>query len=101
MAKKENKSKSLERWIGDAACSIREAKDAPKYKDYILPLIFTKRLCDVFNDELKRIVAEVSSHKKAFQLARAEHKLFCALLDESGIAKTHVHQLTFVEELGA
>lgn len=36
--------KSLESWIWDAACSIRGAKDAPKYKDYILPLIFTKRL---------------------------------------------------------
>ena len=47
--------KSLETWIWDAACSIRGAKDAPKYKDYILPLIFTKRLCDVFDDELDRI----------------------------------------------
>ena len=52
-------SKSLESWIWDAACSIRGAKDAPKYKDYILPLIFTKQagyrqqqklLCDVFDD---------------------------------------------------
>ena len=49
------KDKSLEAWIWDAACSIRGAKDAPKYKDYILPLIFAKRLCDVFDDELNRI----------------------------------------------
>ncbi len=69
------KNKSLESWIWDAACSIRGAKDAPKYKDYILPLIFTKRLCDVFDDELNRIAAEVGSRKKAFQLARADHKL--------------------------
>ena len=41
---KPDKSKSLESWIWDAACSIRGAKDAPKFKDYILPLIFTKRL---------------------------------------------------------
>ena len=72
-ARKEDKS--LESWIWDAACSIRGAKDAPKYKDYILPLIFTKRLCDVFDDELNRIAAEVGSRKKAFQLARADHKL--------------------------
>ena len=26
--------KSLESWIWDAACSIRGAKDAPKFKDY-------------------------------------------------------------------
>jgi len=69
------KDKSLESWIWDAACSIRGAKDAPKYKDFILPLIFTKRLCDVFDDELNRIAAEVGSRKKAFQLARADHKL--------------------------
>ncbi|PKY11108.1 DNA methyltransferase [Acidithiobacillus marinus] len=75
MASNNGKDKSLESWIWDAACSIRGAKDAPKYKDYILPLIFTKRLCDVFDDELNRIAAEVGSRQKAFQLARADHKL--------------------------
>jgi len=69
------KDKSLESWIWDAACSIRGAKDAPKYKDYILPLIFTKRLCDVFDDELNRIAAEVGSRQKAFQLVQADPKL--------------------------
>ncbi len=61
---KPEKNKSLESWIWDAACSIRGAKDAPKYKDFILPLIFTKRLCDVFDDELNRIAAEVGSRKR-------------------------------------
>lgn len=28
--------KSLENWIWDAACSIRGAKDAAKYKEFIL-----------------------------------------------------------------
>jgi len=69
---KNNNSKSLESWIWDAACSIRGAKDAPKYKDFILPLIFTKRLCDVFDDEINRIAAEVGSRKKAFQLAKLD-----------------------------
>ena len=75
MANNNGSGKSLESWIWDAACSIRGAKDAPKYKDYILPLIFTKRLCDVFDDELNRIAKEVGSRKKAFQLAKADHKL--------------------------
>ncbi len=66
------KDKSLESWIWDAACSIRGAKDAPKYKDYILPLVFTKRLCDVFDDEINRIAAEVGSRKKAFSLAKMD-----------------------------
>ena len=74
-ASRPEKNKSLESWIWDAACSIRGAKDAPKYKDYILPLIFTKRLCDVFDDEIDRISEKVGSRKKAFQLAKADHKL--------------------------
>ena len=75
MSKSPIKDKSLESWIWDAACSIRGAKDAPKYKDYILPLIFTKRLCDVFDDEINRIAKEVGSRLKAFSLAKADHKL--------------------------
>ncbi len=75
IVKQKEQDKSIESWIWDAACSIRGAKDAPKYKDFILPLIFTKRLCDVFDDELNRIAAEVGSRKKAFQLAKADHKL--------------------------
>jgi len=67
--------KSLESWIWDAACSIRGAKDAAKYKDFILPLIFTKRLCDVFDDELNRIVEEVGSREKAFRLVEHDKKL--------------------------
>ncbi len=74
--------KSLESWIWDAACSIRGAKDAPKFKDYILPLIFTKRLCDVFDDELNRIAQGVGAglvpaqaRAKAFQLVKHDKKL--------------------------
>ncbi|HEY1949714.1 MAG TPA: class I SAM-dependent DNA methyltransferase [Bryobacteraceae bacterium] len=68
--------KSLESWIWDAACSIRGAKDAPKYKEFILPLIFAKRLCDVFDDELNRIAQQVkNSRAKAFQLIKRDKKL--------------------------
>lgn len=67
--------KSLESWIWDAACSIRGAQEAPKFKDFILPLIFTKRLCDVFDDELNRIAQEVGSRGKAFKLVEKDHKL--------------------------
>jgi len=50
MANGNNSEKSLESWIWDAACStIRGAKGAPKYKEFLLPLIFTKRLCNVFD----------------------------------------------------
>ena len=75
MANNGNGDKSLESWIWDAACSIRGAKDAPKYKEYILPLIFAKRLCDVFDDELNRIAKEVGSRAKAFKLVKHDKKL--------------------------
>ena len=68
-------TKSLESWLWDAACSIRGAKDAPKFKDYILPLVFTKRLCDVFDDEINRIAKEVGGRAKAFKLVKADKKL--------------------------
>ena len=44
--------KTLESWLWEAACKIRGEIDAPKYKDYILPLIFLKRISDVFEDEV-------------------------------------------------
>jgi len=75
MATNGNNDKSLESWIWDAACSIRGAKDAPKYKEFILPLIFAKRLCDVFDDEVNRIAKEVGSRAKAFKLVKHDKKL--------------------------
>ena len=76
--KKENngiKEKSLESWLWDAACSIRGAKDAPKFKDFILPLVFVKRLCDVFDDEVDNIAKNVKTRKKAFKLLERDHEL--------------------------
>jgi len=42
---------------------------------FILPLIFTKRLCDVFDDELNRIAEQVGSRAKAFKFVEKDHKL--------------------------
>lgn len=75
MGKSELNGKSLEQWLWDAACSIRGAKEAAKYKDFILPLVFTKRLCDVFDDELNRIAKEVGGRAKAFKLVKRDKKL--------------------------
>ena len=47
---------TLETWLWDAACVIRGATDAPKFKDFILPLIFYKRLSDVFDDEVTNLI---------------------------------------------
>ncbi len=37
-------TKPMEQMLWDAACSIRGEKDASKFKDYLLPLLFLKRL---------------------------------------------------------
>lgn len=68
-------SSSLEQWLWDAACSIRGAVDAPKFKDYILPLIFVKRLSDVFEDEIARLVEEFGDRKTALELVEEDHSL--------------------------
>ena len=75
MAKDNVSDKSLESWLWDAACSIRGAQDAAKYKDFILPLVFAKRLCDVFDDEVDRIARGVGSRAKAFKLVAMDPEL--------------------------
>ena len=70
-----NNNKSLESWIWDAACAIRGVQDAPKYKDFILPLIFVKRLCDVFDDEVQRITDKIGKKEKALKLIEKDRKL--------------------------
>ncbi len=69
------KVKSMESWIWDAACSIHGAVDAPKYKEYILPIVFVKRLCDVFDDEIDRIAEKRKSRTKALQLVERDRTL--------------------------
>jgi len=67
--------KTLETWLWNAACSIRGAVDAPKFKDYILPLVFVKRLSDVFEDEIKRLSEEFGDGKTAWEIVSKDHNL--------------------------
>jgi type I restriction enzyme M protein len=66
---------TLESWLWEAACVIRGPVDAPKFKDYILPLIFLKRLSDVFDDEIARLAADFGDEAKALKLVEQDHKL--------------------------
>src|SRR5680860_1661216 len=66
---------TLEGWLWDAACQIRGSLDAPKYKDYILPLVFLKRLSDVFEDELDTLAEEFGDPAKALTLVEKDHGL--------------------------
>ncbi len=64
----------LETWLWEAACAIRGPVDAPKFKDYILPLIFLKRLSDVFDDELERLNAEYGESQLVLNLLGQERE---------------------------
>jgi type I restriction enzyme M protein len=66
---------TLESWLWDTACSIRGAIDAPKYKEYILPLLFYKRLSDVYADEIDRITREIGDADLARELAAQDRSL--------------------------
>lgn len=66
-------TKSMEQMLWDAACSIRGEKDAPKFKDYLLPMVFLKRLSDVFDDEIARLAEDYGSRETALKIAAADH----------------------------
>jgi type I restriction enzyme M protein len=65
---------TLETWLWDAACAIRGATDAPKFKDFILPLIFYKRLSDVFDDECQQYVDHFGEEELARQFIQEDHR---------------------------
>lgn len=65
---------TLETWLWDAACAIRGATDAPKFKDFILPLVFFKRLSDVFDDEFVSHIAEFGDEETAREVIEADHE---------------------------
>jgi len=67
--------KTLETWLWEAACKIRGEIDAPKYKDYILPLIFLKRLSDVFEDEMMKLSADYGGKDVVEELLKGDHSL--------------------------
>src|SRR5207248_1272859 len=60
-------------WLWDAACVIRGATDAPKFKDFILPLVFFKRLSDVFDDEFAAQVEEFGDETVAREVIEEDH----------------------------
>ena len=68
-------TKPMEQMLWDAACSIRGEKDAPKFKDYLLPILFLKRLSDVFDDEITRLAESYGDHAAALEIAEADHEL--------------------------
>ena len=48
----------LEKYLWGAATSLRGTIDAGDYKQYIFPLLFFKRICDVYDEEYEKALAE-------------------------------------------
>jgi type I restriction enzyme M protein len=68
-------TKPMEQMLWDAACSIRGERDAPKFKDYLLPLLFLKRLSDVFDDEISRLAEDYGDRRTALEIVETDHSL--------------------------
>lgn len=66
--------KGMEGLLWRAACAIRGEKDAPKFKDYLLPLVFIKRLSDVFEDEMERLAVEYGDRVTAETIVEQDFK---------------------------
>lgn len=64
---------ALEQWLWDAACIIRGTTDAPKFKDFILPLVFYKRLSDVYDDEVDGLSAQFGDRATAIEVIAEDH----------------------------
>lgn len=68
-------NKPMEQMLWDAACQVRGEKDAPKFKDYLLPILFIKRLSDVFDDEVQRLSETYGDRATALAVLDADPSL--------------------------
>ena len=87
---------TLENWLWEAACVIRGPIDAPKFKDYILPLIFLKRLSDVFDDEVDHLAPEFGSRELASEFVERSHELVRFYIPPAAKWATIVQQSTAI-----
>jgi type I restriction enzyme M protein len=72
---------NLERYLWGAATLLRGVIDAGDYKQYIFPLLFYKRICDVYDEEYQKALGESGGDKEyatfeenhRFQIPRGAH----------------------------
>jgi len=75
------KQQELERYLWGAATLLRGVIDAGDYKQYIFPLLFYKRICDVYDEEYKKALNESGGDKEyakfeenhRFQIPKGSH----------------------------
>ncbi len=57
----------LESYLWNSAVLLRTHIDAGAYKQYIFPLMFFKRICDVYDEECAQILEEYDGDKEALE----------------------------------
>ena len=57
----------LESYLWGSAVLLRTNIDAGEYKQYIFPLLFFKRLCDVYDEECNQILKEYDGDESALE----------------------------------
>ena len=58
------KQQELEKYLWGAATLLRGVIDAGDYKQYIFPLLFYKRICDVYDEEYEKALTESGGDKE-------------------------------------
>lgn len=75
------KQTDLEKYLWGAATLLRGVIDAGDYKQYIFPLLFYKRICDVYDEEYEKALADSGGDKEyakfdenhRFQIPKGSH----------------------------
>ena len=65
--------RELEQYLWGAATNLRGTIDAGDYKQYIFPLLFFKRICDVYDEEFQKALDE-SGGDQEYALFEENHR---------------------------
>ncbi len=57
---------TLESYLWESAVLLRSSIDAGAYKQYIFPLLFFKRICDVYDEETEKAIKEYGENVDDF-----------------------------------
>ncbi|MDM8537132.1 class I SAM-dependent DNA methyltransferase [Desulfobacterales bacterium HSG17] len=63
----------LEKYLWGAATALRGTIDAGDYKQYIFPLLFFKRICDVYDEEFENALADSDGDIEYAEFAENHH----------------------------
>jgi type I restriction enzyme M protein len=64
---------NLEKYLWGAATALRGTIDAGDYKQYIFPLLFFKRICDVYDEEFEKALEESDGDLEYATFAENHH----------------------------